>query len=156
MGESVTLNWLKRGRQLWQSVDYSWQRWVINYNSANQAQFLQRLGIEGANALLKWLIGGVLVITLPLAWLLLRQKLPVKDKALKYYLRFCAKLAKAGTKIHIGEGARAFAERAKNQHPDLADQIEHITALFIRLRYQANAQPSDFIELKKQVRKLGS
>ena len=153
-GDSVALDWLKRGRQLWQSVDYSWQRWVINYNGANQAQFLQSLGIEDLTALLKWLIGSVLVVMLPLAWWLLRQKTKVSDKAVKYYRIFCAKLAKKGTEIHLGEGARAFSERAKTQYPDLADQIEHITALFIRLRYQANAQPSDLDSLRKQVRKL--
>ena len=153
--DSAALNWLKRGRQLWQSVDYNWQRWVINYNSANQTQFLQSLGIEDLTALLKWLVGSVVVVTLPLAWWLLRQKAKTSDKAVKYYRRFCAKLAKKGTEIHIGEGARAFAERAKNRHPDWADQIELITAVFIRLRYQANTLPSDLNELKHQVKKLG-
>ena len=153
-GDSVALNWLKRGRQLWQSVDYNWQRWVINYNGANQSQFLQSLGIEGLAALLKWLIGSILVVMLPLTWWLLRQKTRVSDKAVRYYRHFCAKLAKKGTEIHVGEGASAFSARAKTQYPDLADQIEHITAMFIRLRYQANAQPSDLDNLKKQVRKL--
>lgn len=152
--DSVALNWLKRGRQLWRSVDYNWQRWVINYNSANQSQFLQSLGIEDLTALLKWLMGSVLAVTFPLAWWLLRQKVRVSDKAVKYYRSFCAKLAKKGTEIHLGEGARAFSERAKKQYPDLADQIENITVLFIRLRYQANAQPTDLDNLKKQVRKL--
>lgn len=154
VGDQRTLNWLKRGRQLWQSVDYQWQRWVINYNGANQRQFLQTLGIDDLSALLKWLAGSVIVVTLPLAGWMLRQKRGSGDKAVNYYRHFCVWLAQKGTEIHVGEGALAFAQRAKIRHPELAEQIEHITALFIRLRYQADAQAGDLKELKNQIKKL--
>lgn len=154
IGDAATLSWLKRSRQLWQSIDYSWQRWVINYNGANQMQFLQSLGIDDVAALAKWLIGSVAFITLPLAWWLLRQKTIATDKAVKYYQYFCAKLARAGIEIKIGEGAKDFAERAQKQRPELAVQIKQITALFIRLRYHANAKASDLHALKTRVGKF--
>lgn len=151
IGDATRLSWLKRSRQLWQSIDYNWQRWVINYNSANQMQFLQSLGIDDIAALAKWLISSVVLITLPLAWWLLRQKTIATDKAVKYYQRFCAKLARAGIEIKLGEGAKDFAERAQKQRPDLAAQIKQITALFILLRYQADAEAGDLHALKKRV-----
>jgi transglutaminase-like putative cysteine protease len=151
IGDATRLSWLKRSRQLWQSIDYNWQRWVINYNGANQMQFLQSVGIDDIAALAQWLISSVALITLPLAWWLLRQKAIATDKAVKYYQRFCAKLARAGIEIKLGEGAKDFAERAQKQRPDLAAQIKQITALFIRLRYQADAEASDLHALKKRV-----
>ncbi|QPK62582.1 DUF3488 domain-containing transglutaminase family protein [Methylomonas sp. LL1] len=149
--ESAALNWLKRSRQLWQSIDYNWQRWVINYHGGSQKQFLQLLGIDGVGELVKWLVGGLLLITLPLAWWLLRQKATATDKAVRYYRRFCAKLAKAGIEIRLGEGPKDFAERAQKQCPELAARIEQITALFIRLRYQADAKAGDLQALKTLV-----
>jgi protein-glutamine gamma-glutamyltransferase len=154
IGDAATLSWLKRSRQLWQSIDYNWQRWVINYNGANQMQFLQSLGIDDIAALTKWLIGSIVLISLPLAWWLLRQKSIATNKAVKYYQRFCTKLAKAGIEKKLGEGARDFAERAKKQRPDLAAQIEQITTLFIRLRYQADTVAGDLQSLKACVGSL--
>lgn len=138
IGDSAALSWLKRSRQLWQSIDYNWQRWVINYNGANQMQFLQALGVDGIAALAKWLLGSLLLVTLPLAWWLLKNPAKTADKPLLVYRRFCGKLANAGVVIRQGEGAKDFAERAKKQLPESAARIEQITALFIRLRYQAD------------------
>lgn len=151
VNESAALNWLKRSRQLWQSIDYNWQRWVINYSGANQMRFLQSLGIDGIAALAKWLVGGLIMATLPLAWWLLKQPKKPADKTLVIYRRFCNKLAKAGAVIRRGEGAKDFAERVKKQRPELAAQIEQITALFIRLRYQADATAADLRRLKMLV-----
>lgn len=149
ISNSAAVNWLKRSRHLWQSIDYNWQRWVINYNSDNQMQFLQSLGIEGIASLIKWLLGCVLLITLPLAWWLLRSKTKATDKAVIYYQRFCAKLARIGIEIRVGEGAKDFAERARKQRPDLAAPIESITTLFIRLRYEEKVNATDLSALKK-------
>lgn len=149
--DAVALNWLKRSRQLWQSIDYNWQRWVINYSGANQMRFLQALGIDGIAALAKWLVGGLVMVTLPLAWWLLKRPKQPADRTLMVYRRFCNKLAKAGAVIGPGEGAKDFAERAKKQLPEMAVQIEQITALFIRLYYQADATADDLQALKALV-----
>ncbi|WP_371927292.1 transglutaminase TgpA family protein [Methylomonas subterranea] len=150
-GDSAALNWFKRGRQLWQSVDYNWQRWVINYSGANQMQFLRTLGIDGISPLVKWLLGSLLAVTLPLAWWLLKKPAKTADKPLLVYRRFCGKLADAGVVIGQGEGAKDFAGRAQKQLPELAGRIEQISALFIRLRYQADAKAGDLQRLKNLV-----
>lgn len=152
--DEQTLSWLKRGRQMWQSVDYHWQRWVINYDTESQSQFLAGLGINGWAAIARWLTGSIAVISLLLAWWLLKSKKNSTDKALILYRRFCGKLAKAGVQIRTGEGARNFAERAKRQCPESAAQIEQITAIFIRLRYQADAETGDLQALKSLVGNL--
>lgn len=149
--DAAAINWLKRGRQLWQSLDYNWQRWVINYRGANQSQFLQRLGIDNLRQLTAWLVGGVLLFILPLSWWLLRRPKAYKAPALLYYERFCAKLAKAGVPIELGEGPRDFALRAQQHCPALAVNIAQISALFIRLQYQADARAEDLQQLKNRV-----
>jgi transglutaminase-like putative cysteine protease len=154
VGQSDALNWLKRSRQLWQSLDYNWQRWVINYNTSNQNQFLQSLGITDIASLTQWLLGSVVLITLPLSWWLLKSKGPTVDKTLRLYQGFCAKLARVGIQIGKGEGAKDFAERAGKLRPDLSGQIDYITRIFMRLRYEAQAHESDFQNLKKAIQKF--
>ncbi len=147
----AALSWLKRSQQLWQSIDYNWQRWVINYNVFNQKQFLQSLGIDDISSLVKWWLGSLLGVLLPMSWWLLKAKTAVTDQAVLYYRRFLGKLARAGIQIQPGEGAQDFSARAVEQRPDLAGPIRQITALFMRLRYQALAGANDLAALKKAI-----
>ena len=147
--DAGTLSWLKRSRQFWQSMDYNWQRWVINYDSNSQIQFLANLGINDWLAMAGWLIGSVGSISLLLGWWLLKRQPRRVDKSLLIYRHFCRKMAKAGIAVKPGEGARDFAARAARLRPDLAAQIEQITGIFIRLRYEAKAHADDLRRLKK-------
>lgn len=148
----AALSWMKRGRQLWNSLDYSWQRWVINYSNTSQGNLLASLGIDNIKRLLYWLVASVSLVALLLASLLLRNNQPKTDPAMKWYRKFCGKLAKqAGLRIKTGEGALRFAERARQRCPERTRQIDAITALFIKLRYQADADDADLLELKRRV-----
>jgi hypothetical protein len=149
--DAKTLSWLQRGRQLWQSVDYNWQRWIINYDTVNQRAFLQSLGIDNFVKLGYWLLISVAGVGGVLAWRLLRPNLRRQAPALMLYRQFCAKLSKAGIKVDVGDGPKTVAERAKGLRPDLAEAIERITAIYIRLRYQSDTEASDLQVLKKLV-----
>ncbi|OQW73254.1 MAG: transglutaminase [Proteobacteria bacterium ST_bin11] len=152
--DAKTLSWLQRGRQLWQSVDYNWQRWIINYDTVNQRAFLQSLGVDNFVKLGYWLLISVAGIGGVLAWRLLRPNLLRQDPALTLYRRFCLKLRKAGISVEPSDGPNTLAQRAKQQRPDLAGSIEQITAIFIRLRYEANAELGDLQALKSLVGSL--
>jgi len=67
-------NLLQQARQLWSSVDYSWQRWVINYDNKSQSSFLSLFGISDLKAMIYWMIAVIGLITALLCWFLLRQK----------------------------------------------------------------------------------
>jgi len=146
------IDWLKRGRLLWQSLDYQWQHWVINYNPYQQMQFLRHLGIDDFIAVAQWLLLSTAMLGGLLAGWLLRTRRPKEAPALRYYRRFCRALAKAGIEIQIGEGAIDFARRAKEGRPDLAPGIDDITQSFIRLYYENDAQPEDLTALKTKIR----
>lgn len=146
------LSWIRRGQQLWDSVDYSWQRWVINYDTASQRAFLAGLGVETFIDMAYWMLASVGLTAGLVAWCLLKTKRRSCDLEVSYYQRFCKKLIQKGFQLRQGEGPVALAERAKLQYPARAKQIDEITASFIRIRYQADAAANDLALLKKQVK----
>ncbi len=135
----AALNLLKKAAKLWGQIDYNWQRWVINYNNANQSNFLSSFGISDFKTMVYWMMGIVAAITAILSLFLLRQKSQATDPVLIAYNRFLKKLAKKGFSKNPGEGARDFAERIKPQLPGQAASIEQITAAFISQRYGSKA-----------------
>lgn len=145
---SQAYNWLKQARQLWSSVDYNWQRWVINYNNKSQSKFLSSFGINDLKTMIYWMIASIGSITAVLCWFLFYQKQKVTDQVLQSYNRFCRKLAKHGLFRGRGEGAKDFAERVKVKLPEQAESIDKITEVFIRLRYGRAATGEDLQQLK--------
>jgi protein-glutamine gamma-glutamyltransferase len=142
---------LKQARQLWNNVDYNWQRWVINYNNANQASFLSSLGIEDFKTMVYWMMGIVGIITGILSLFLFHQKPKPTDRTLIVYNRFLKKIAKAGLTKSTGEGARDFAERIKLKLPEQVDYIEEITVAFINQRYGRKPAEEGFRRLDSLV-----
>ncbi|MCK5121681.1 MAG: DUF3488 domain-containing transglutaminase family protein [Methylococcales bacterium] len=146
---SKALSWMKQATQAWGSIEYSWQRWVINYTSDTQFKFLASLGIHSIKSMVYWLVGSIGLITCFLAWLILKNKASKLDKELILYQQFCKKLAKAGIYKQRGETALGFSLRAQKQRPDLADNINKITEFFIRIRYEKQTE-DEFSSLLKQ------
>jgi transglutaminase-like putative cysteine protease len=144
-------NWLKQARQLWGNVDYNWQRWVINYDNKSQSSFLSSFGINDLKAMVYWMIAAIAAITAVLCWFLLYQKPKAIDKVLLNYNRFCKKLVKHGLSRGAGEGVKDFAERVKIKLPGQAEEIDQITALFIKLRYGRAATLEDLQQFRTLV-----
>lgn len=145
---SQAYNWLKQARQLWSSVDYNWQRWVINYNNKSQSKFLSSFGINDLKTMIYWMVASIGSMTVVLCWFLFYQKQQVTDQVLLSYNRFCRKLAKHGLFRGRGEGAKDFAERVKLKLPEQAESIDKITEVFIKLRYGRAATGEDLQQLK--------
>ena len=143
--------WMKQARQLWGSVDYSWQRWVINYTSENQSMFLSTLGINDFKSMAYWLVSAIGLITCILAWFILKVRPTKIEKELKVYQLFCKKLAKAGVYKGRGETAQDFSKRIQKQYPELTDKINNITSVFIKIRYQKELTEEDYVLLEKEV-----
>ncbi|RLA21797.1 MAG: DUF3488 domain-containing protein [Gammaproteobacteria bacterium] len=145
--DSRTLSLLKRARNLWSSVDYSWHRWIINYDRRQQSGFLSGLGIDTLKSMLYWLMGLVALVTLLLALYIFRKQTLVLDKAQIYYVRACQKLAKAGLIKQDTEGANDFALRVAAKMPDIADSFAHITQLYVQIRYARKTEKSALEQL---------
>lgn len=144
-------SWIRKATAIWQTVDYNWQRWVINYDRANQSEFLSGFGINNLRAMLYTLLCIITFITAILAWILLRKNPRHTDKVVLVYDKFCQKLAKAKLQRHSNEGARDFADRACAVLPEYAPQIKTITDLYLQLRYGKNPNSQLFQQLNQLV-----
>lgn len=147
----AAFNLLRQARQLWDSADYNWQRWVINYNSINQFRFLSSFGINDVRAMVYWMAAITAVVTALLSAFLFLQISKPTDKPLVVYSRFCKKLAKRGLNRNAGEGAKDFAERAKTRLPEHRTEIDQITAVFIKLRYGRDPTRENLRQLSKLI-----
>lgn len=152
--DTQALGWLKQVRQLWNNVDYNWQRWVINYDNKNQSRFLSTLGIHDLNTMIYWMIGITSLIIALLAWFLLYHKQKTTDRILLTYNRFCNKIARQGLTKNTGEGPKDFAARIKRTLPGRAKDIDQITAVFISLRYGKDSSPKELQRFQKLVAKF--
>jgi protein-glutamine gamma-glutamyltransferase len=147
----AAFNLLKQARQLWNNVDYNWQRWVINYNNTNQASFLSSFGIADFKTMVYWMMAIIGIITAILSLFLLYQRPKPTDRTLSVYNRFLKKIAKVGLIKGTGEGARDFAERIKPKLLEKAASIEQITNAFIEQRYGSKQTEGGFKRLERLV-----
>ncbi len=144
----------KQSIQLWNSLDYHWQRWIVSYGGENQLSLLSALGIDSLIESIFWLPASIGLALMLLAVYLFRYRQQPEDPAVLLYRQFCKKMAKAGVAIRLGEGANDFAIRAKAQKPEIAGAIDEITRIFVQLRYQRSNSRDDLMRLKKHIKGL--
>lgn len=136
--EIPALRWM---RLRWDSVNYSWTKWVLNYDTELQMQVLEDwLGQVSAwrIGLFVLLSGGLIMLLVALS--LLRQKVKHKLHPVdKTYLRHSRSLHKLGLTRGLAEGAHSFAARVGMAHPELADSARRIAHLYTSMRYNATA-----------------
>lgn len=145
---------LKQAEQLWNSVDYHWQRWIVSYGNDNQSLLFSTIGIGSLVEVVFWIVATIALALLLLAAGLLRVQRKPEDPAVILYRQFCRKMAKAGVVIRLGEGANDFAIRAKTQKPETGDFVDEITRIFVRLRYQRCPSERDVKLLKQCIKNL--
>ncbi|EIC28047.1 MULTISPECIES: transglutaminase TgpA family protein [Methylomicrobium] len=145
------VSFLKQAGLIWDTVDYGWQRWIINYNGTHQAHFLAGFGIKGSRAMLNWLGAILLAVTVLSSLAILYRRRRQLDPALRIYARFCGRLARKGLVKGTGEGPKDFAERVKAALPEHADEVDGITEIFMNLRYGRRPNPQNIERLKRRV-----
>ncbi len=137
-------NYLSRLALYWDSVNNSWNQWILGYNNQSQTRLLATLGFSGSGWLLKALALALLVallIGLLLLYYGYKNRLMHRDKGLQLYQAFCRKMAAANLPKHQWEGPRSYAARIIPQRRQLADTIERITELYILIRYAGQPEP---------------
>ena len=145
-------------RMAWDALNNGWNQWVLNYTHSQQKRLLSHLGL-GENwieAITKALLIGLAIIILFLLLLLfwlLRNRTSHLDSTSKQYRRFCHKIARYGLQKQSYEGPKDFAARVVAKRPDLKEEVEEITDLYVGLRY-ASTSKSSSKELRKSVRRF--
>ena len=149
------LEWLRGVRDRWEAVAHKWNVWVLGYNPERQRELMSLAGMRDADwrtltaVLFSFL--GVMTLFL-LAWSLKRIARP--DPVQKAWRAFCQKLAKRGVERAAYEGPRDFSARAARALPAARTTILRIGALYISLRYGAQAAPDGALQLRRLVREL--
>jgi len=150
--DSQTISWMRQARSLWSSVDYSWQRWIINYDRKNQLNFLAGLGIKTLKTMLYWLMALLALVTSVLAITVFRKPKQKRDKAQQYYQKACQKIAAIGMPRAASEAPNKYLQRVQQQLPEQnAQRFAHITEKYLQLRYGKDPSLQKMIELKNAV-----
>ncbi|MDZ4261317.1 MAG: DUF3488 and transglutaminase-like domain-containing protein [Pseudomonadota bacterium] len=125
-------------RLRWDAATYTWQRWVLNYDSEAQEGLLSRLlGGTETWRLTLWLIGLGLLGAALFAWALLRsQKGPELRPETRAIQKLEHKLAQLGYKRKQGETLGDFIERVLYNKPEYRRALEVIRRLFDQIAYQ--------------------
>jgi hypothetical protein len=149
------LEWLRGVRDRWEAAAHKWNVWVLGYNPERQRDLMASIGVRDADwrtltATLFAFLGAMTLVLL--AWSLRRLARP--DPVQKAWRAFCRKLAARGVEREPTEGPRDYASRAARALPANRRNILSIGALYIALRYGAQASAAGVAQLRRLVREL--
>lgn len=149
--------WLGTLRINWDAMTNSWNQWVLNYNMAQQKNFLAWLGFDDVDwrTLASLMLGiGVLLtalMTVPLLW----GQRPKIEPVDALYLALCQNMARRGHPRAIHEGPHAYGARlAAELAADRYLPIARFLALYEQARYgknDAKSRSAMVSELKSQL-----
>ena len=149
------LEWLRGVRDRWEAVAHKWNLWVLGYNPERQRDLMASIGMRDADwrtltATLFAFLGAMTLVLL--AWSLKRLARP--DPVQKAWRAFCRKLASRGIERAPSEGPRDYAARAAHALPVARQSILRIGALYVTLRYGADATAAGVARLRQLVREF--
>jgi transglutaminase-like putative cysteine protease len=147
------IDWLNNLRLQLDAINYSWQAFVLTYDTERQYQFLNRfLGEISVPRIALLLLGCWALVLIPVALGLLRASTNRRvDEATRVYQLFCKKLQRARLQRAPQEAPLAFANRVIDERPDLAADVRAITALYDAISYRSKNSPEGLLLLRKQV-----
>lgn len=148
--------WLRQFALGWDSLNNTWNEWVLAYGTDRQREFLSNLGFgpvdwRGMTMAMVVILGCMGLVMVGLYTL--RRRPPV-DPVARAYQRFCAKLARRGLARETHEGPLDFAARVADRYPELAARVRLITRLYTGLRYGRLERRDSLRELGRLVRKF--
>jgi len=114
-----------------------WNRWVLGFGPGSQTRLMQLLGLHrpGLRHLIILMTVTGSLFLLALALLEQRRWQPPRDRVQKAYALFCARLARITRPRRPAESPEQYAQAVLKDRPDLAAQVDSITRLYLRLRY---------------------
>lgn len=124
-------------RLRYDALTYRWQSWVVGFDRERQFDLLHDFfGEVSAQIFATLLLGSWALVLVPVAISLFRKKdtNPVSPLD-KHYLIFCDRMARLGLVREPGETPGQFAQRAVEELPVYAQELEKITRQYNKLAY---------------------
>ena len=153
LGGSFTVSLAEQFQFAIDSLNATWDLWVLGYGAARQLEVLSQLGlgIDDWHAV-TMALAIVVGVMLPLiGWSIMRPPGHARDPAATLYRRFCARLARCGLGRATHEGPRSYAARVTSARPELAAAVARITDLYIGLRYAPAPSDTSLAALRRAV-----
>jgi len=146
---------LKSLRNNWEALTNRWNQWVLGYNPDRQREMLSRLGVHQPSwqtlaVMLFWSVAGIVVLIA--LWLL--RDVRREEEVHRAWLRFCAKLARAGLARAGSEGPLDYANRVGGRLPARNAEVRAIAGLYVDLRYGRRAEAPSIARLRHLVREF--
>jgi transglutaminase-like putative cysteine protease len=147
--------WLRDVRFAWDAVNTLWRERVVEFNQRSQERLLEWLGFSQPDwRTLGMLLAFGVVLVLGTLGMQLGRELRVRDvdPVQRAYARFCRRLERRGLSRSAHEGPSDFAMRVRAERPDLAEDCDVITRIYLELRYGRSAATTALDELSTRVR----
>jgi hypothetical protein len=155
----------RRAALLWDALNTRWQAWVIGYGPDLQRTLLESLGFDNLRRVQRSAVLLVLAVAATVTLLLClgvylawrqRRRAPI-DAAARCFAAFVRHLKRLQVPARApSEGPRAYAERASRALPSLAERIRSIVDLYVRARYEPDADGTALACLEAEVAALRS
>lgn len=153
-------SWLRQGMLAWDTMNTRWRTWVLGYGPEVQRALLNRLGFGGLRRAQRSavLLGLAVVATVfflaglsgYLAWR--KRARHDVDLAAASFAKFTRRLARLRVRHPApGEGPRIYGEHAAAALPHVAIEVRTIVDLYLRARYEPDADGLSLAELEKHV-----
>jgi protein-glutamine gamma-glutamyltransferase len=148
---ALRASWSRQLALVWDAVNTSWEKWIVGYGPDLQRSLLESLGFEGLRRMERSavLLGLAVVATLTLliglsAYLSWRHRQRAGvDAAALCFAKFVRHLARFDVAARApSEGPRAYADRAAAALPLSATRIHAVADLYLRARYEPDADGS--------------
>jgi protein-glutamine gamma-glutamyltransferase len=139
---------LKKAFLNFDSINNSWNQWVLGYDDKKQMEFLNYLSGKKLTLadLVFWMMGAIVLVMLITSYFLFRQVKAKLNPAQAAYQQYLRKLKRANCQPNVGEGALDFAARVGNSFPEKASLAKAIAEDYNALQYSIHA-PSGGIQL---------
>ncbi|WP_373078464.1 DUF3488 and DUF4129 domain-containing transglutaminase family protein [Zhongshania sp.] len=130
-------DWTKRLRYFVDNINYGWARWVLNFDSSTQNDFLLRVlgDINPQRLMLVIMLAGGIPLALAAFFSLRLPRRAGEDLAARYYLASCLALSSKGVVRGAGETPDDFARRIALEQPCWAAWLNEQTRLFTVCSY---------------------
>ncbi|MDF1693365.1 MAG: DUF3488 and transglutaminase-like domain-containing protein [Zhongshania sp.] len=139
-GDAMSLRkyeWAKRMRYFVDNINYAWARWVLNYDSGIQNNFLLKVlgDINPQRLMLLVLMAGGVPLGVAAFFSLRQSRVAGEDLAARYYLASCSALARRRLVRRSGETPDDFAQRVQREQPCWGAWLASQTQLFSQCSY---------------------
>jgi transglutaminase-like putative cysteine protease len=131
-----SLAWINSLSLKWDSLNYSWQRWVLSYDQQQQSRFLKDFfGEITATRLALLLIVPAIFMLFIFSFFTLKNSMRPMSQELRLYNFLCKRLKKKGVAINAGDTIGSIFVKAYQKLPSAKPQLLSIESDFNAILY---------------------